>query len=165
MSHKSTLQYNQTLTRYVFECIYAKTYIKMLVPSGPQTPLMWGFCFYRISDFMPCYVYIIQSQVDNSYYKGFTENLATRLLQHNNGDSQYTSAKLPWKLVYVEELPTKREALIREKVLKKYSHFLMPFPISTCSYIYFSSDQWISSQLVFLGLHPTTCSHAQDRQR
>jgi putative endonuclease len=71
---------------------------------------------------MPFYVYIIQSKVDESYYKGFSENPASRLLQHNNGDSQYTSGKMPWQLVYVEELPTKREALIREKVLKKYSH-------------------------------------------
>jgi len=27
--------------------------------------------------------------------------------------------KMPWKLVFVEELPTKKEALIREKNLKK----------------------------------------------
>ena len=71
---------------------------------------------------MPFFVYIIQSQKDNSYYKGFSENPKQRLEQHNNGESQYTSAKLPWTLVYIEELPTKRDALIREKTLKKYSH-------------------------------------------
>ena len=71
---------------------------------------------------MPFYVYIIQSDADNSYYKGFSENPPKRLAQHNNGECQYTSAKLLWKLVYIEELPTKREALIREKVLKKYAH-------------------------------------------
>ena len=71
---------------------------------------------------MAFYVYIIQSQVDKSYYKGFSENPPKRLLQHNNGDCIYTSRKTPWALVFVEELSTKREALIREKVLKKYAH-------------------------------------------
>jgi len=71
---------------------------------------------------MPYYVYIIQSQTDQSYYKGFSENPPKRLLQHNNGECTYTSRKTPWDLVYIEELATKREALIREKVLKKYAH-------------------------------------------
>jgi putative endonuclease len=31
----------------------------------------------------------------------------------------YTSTKIPWKLVYAEELNTKREMLIREKKLKR----------------------------------------------
>ena len=68
---------------------------------------------------MAFYVYILQSDFDNSFYKGFTENYCVRLIQHNNGESEYTSLRRPWKLVYVEELPTKREALIREKNLKK----------------------------------------------
>ena len=68
---------------------------------------------------MPFYVYILQSLKDKSYYKGFTENPTQRLQQHNAGESKYTSTKIPWKLVYVEELPTKKEALMREKYLKK----------------------------------------------
>ena len=71
---------------------------------------------------MPYYVYIIQSELDQSYYKGFSENPLNRLAAHNNGESTYTSIKIPWTLVYVEELTTKREALIRERALKKYSH-------------------------------------------
>ena len=71
---------------------------------------------------MPFYVYIIQSDADGSYYKGFSENPHKRLIQHNAGECTYTSRKTPWVIVYVEELPGKREALIREKVLKKYSH-------------------------------------------
>ncbi len=71
---------------------------------------------------MHFYIYIIQSLVDGSYYKGFTEDPLRRLLQHNNAESKYTSATIPWKLVYVEVLTTKKAALIREKALKKYSH-------------------------------------------
>jgi putative endonuclease len=68
---------------------------------------------------MPYYVYIIQSLKDNSYYKGFSENVQQRLIQHNAGESTYTKNKMPWKLVYFEEHTEKRLALIREKNLKK----------------------------------------------
>jgi putative endonuclease len=71
---------------------------------------------------MPFTVYIIRSQLDGTYYKGFSENPLNRLLQHNMGECTYTSRKMPWQLVYIEELPTKREALIRERALKKYAH-------------------------------------------
>ncbi|MGN6533463.1 MAG: GIY-YIG nuclease family protein [Ginsengibacter sp.] len=68
---------------------------------------------------MPFYVYILKSECDGSFYKGFSENPLQRLDQHNKGESHYTSSKTPWKLVYIEELPDKRSALIREKNLKK----------------------------------------------
>jgi putative endonuclease len=71
---------------------------------------------------MPFYVYIIQSELDGSYYKGFSENPPTRLSQHNNGECTYTSRKMPWIFVYIEVLPAKRDALIRERGLKKYAH-------------------------------------------
>ena len=68
---------------------------------------------------MPFYIYIIQSQKDNSFYKGYTQDPVKRLHQHNSSESHYTSAKIPWVLVYVEEMPDKRTALIREINLKK----------------------------------------------
>ena len=71
---------------------------------------------------MGFYVYILQSDQDKSYYKGFTEDPMLRLQRHNNGESSYTRNKIPWKLVYLEVKDTKRDALIREKSLKKYSH-------------------------------------------
>ena len=64
------------------------------------------------------YVYILQSGVDESFYIGFTENLEKRLNQHNNGESSYTSRKIPWKLVYFEEYNTKTDAIKRERFLK-----------------------------------------------
>jgi putative endonuclease len=68
---------------------------------------------------MALYIYIIQSDQDQSYYKGFTEDYSARLIQHNNGLSTYTSRKMPWRLVYVEIHETKTLALKREKNLKK----------------------------------------------
>ena len=71
---------------------------------------------------MSFYVYIIQSQKDNSFYKGFSENPYQRLAQHNNGESCYTSAKTPWLLVCLLEFVSKTDALLKERKLKKYSN-------------------------------------------
>ena len=72
---------------------------------------------------MAFYVYIIRSDKDGSYYKGFSENPFERLVQHNAGWSHYTSGKCPWTLIYIEDFIDKSEALKREKALKKFSHF------------------------------------------
>ena len=65
-------------------------------------------------------VYIIQSHLDNSFYKGFSIDPYTRLEYHNRGESKYTSGKMPWKLVCLLSFDTKSEAIIKEKKLKKY---------------------------------------------
>ena len=65
------------------------------------------------------YVYIIHSQQKEIFYKGYTQYPEKRLFEHNNGLSRYTKGKGPWKLVYLEKFKTKREALIRERQLKK----------------------------------------------
>ncbi|RYG36102.1 MAG: endonuclease, partial [Chitinophagaceae bacterium] len=68
---------------------------------------------------MPFYVYILKSLKDGTYYKGSTENYLKRLEYHNHGLSVYTSTKIPWQLIYVEEHADKRSMLIRERKLKK----------------------------------------------
>jgi len=70
---------------------------------------------------MPFYIYIIKSEIDKSYYKGFSENPLIRLQQHNNGETPSTRPFIPWTLIYIEELPSKTLALKRERNLKKYS--------------------------------------------
>ena len=70
---------------------------------------------------MPYYVYIVQSQFDQSYYKGFSENPPKRLLQRNNGECISTARKVPWTFVYIEELFTKREALIPQQPIAIHS--------------------------------------------
>ena len=65
------------------------------------------------------YVYILQSQLDQSFYIGYTSNIENRITYHNKGRSRYTRKKISWVLVYKEEYNSKREALIREKFIKK----------------------------------------------
>ena len=71
---------------------------------------------------MAYYVYIIQSKKDNSFYKRFTENPLKRIVQHNAGEMNYTSKKIPWGIVGLFLYATKKDALIAEKKLKKYDH-------------------------------------------
>ena len=68
-------------------------------------------------------VYIIQSEIDSSFYIGFSSNLEKRLLDHNSGKSRYTKAKLPWRLVYQEGFNSKKEAIISFLKNKKISIF------------------------------------------
>ena len=70
---------------------------------------------------MDFYVYILVSELNGAYYKGFTTDIHLRLLQHNAGETISTRRFRPWKLIYVEQLETKTLALKREKNLKKYS--------------------------------------------
>jgi len=65
------------------------------------------------------YVYILQSQIDNSFYIGYTTNLDRRLKEHNSGKSRYTAKKIPWILVYSEKSADKTAAINRERFLKK----------------------------------------------
>jgi len=69
---------------------------------------------------MPFFVYIIQSQKDNSFYIGQTNNIQDRLSRHNQGRSQYTKPKRPWKLLYSEEFETRSEAVKREVEFKAF---------------------------------------------
>ena len=70
---------------------------------------------------MPHFVYIIYSSTHDKYYKGSSQNPYERLESHNLGKSRWTSNFLPWELVFIQKFNTKREALIRERKLKKYS--------------------------------------------
>jgi putative endonuclease len=69
------------------------------------------------------FVYIIQSEKDGSYYKGYSLDPLLRLSFHNLGKSNYTSKKIPWKLVAIFSFSTKSEALIREKKIVDIHHF------------------------------------------
>ena len=64
------------------------------------------------------YVYVIESK-EGLIYKGMTDNLEKRLVEHNNKElSFWTKRGTEWKLIYKEEFDNKTEALKREKWLK-----------------------------------------------
>ncbi len=65
------------------------------------------------------WVYIIQSEKTKKFYIGYTNNLESRLKQHNEGKNKWTKNKGPWKIVYTEKFKTKSEAIKREKFLKR----------------------------------------------
>jgi len=65
------------------------------------------------------FVYIIQSLGDGSFYIGQTSDIEKRLLSHNAGLTRSTKHKLPWKLVYTEEYKNRKDAIVRERFLKK----------------------------------------------
>ncbi len=64
------------------------------------------------------YVYVIESK-EGFTYKGMTDNLEKRLVEHNNKTlSFWTKRGTDWKLIYKEEFDNKAEALKRERWLK-----------------------------------------------
>jgi putative endonuclease len=64
------------------------------------------------------YVYVIESQRNFDFYKGFTKNVNKRLKEHNSGLTESTKNHKPWKLVYCEIFLNKQDAVEREKYLK-----------------------------------------------
>ena len=69
---------------------------------------------------MPYYVYILQSELDGSYYIGSTQDLGERLQRHNEGRSKYTKSKRPWRLAYSEEFETRSASTNRERNIKSW---------------------------------------------
>jgi putative endonuclease len=67
-------------------------------------------------------IYVILCD-DNSFYTGYTKNLDRRIRLHKNGrGARYTRIHKPKKLVYVEEFNSRREAMQREKKVKRLNH-------------------------------------------
>ena len=66
------------------------------------------------------FVYILQSQLDGSYYIGETHNVELRLQRHNEGWSRSTKGKRPWIVVHTEVYPSRTEALRREREIKSW---------------------------------------------
>ena len=66
------------------------------------------------------WVYILKSDKDHRFYIGSAANVQARLKFHNAGLQRSTKNRIPFKLVYSEELPSKTEALKREKQIKSW---------------------------------------------
>jgi putative endonuclease len=64
------------------------------------------------------FVYILQSDIDNKRYIGYSNNLVNRLNVHNSGLVKSSKNRRPLKLIYFEKYSTKSEALKREWEIK-----------------------------------------------
>ena len=68
------------------------------------------------------YMYILEC-ADGTYYTGSTKHLKVRIRQHNEGmGANYTSKRLPVKLVHIEPFTLVSEAFEREKQVQNWSH-------------------------------------------
>ena len=56
-------------------------------------------------------------------YVGYTNNLKKRIDLHNEGKGAKFTRGRKWKLLYKEELSTKKEAITRENYIKKNRKF------------------------------------------
>jgi putative endonuclease len=63
-------------------------------------------------------VYILQNSQDR-YYIGLSDNIQTRLAQHNNNHSRWTKNKGPWQLIWQSSPMPLSEARKLENKLKR----------------------------------------------
>jgi predicted GIY-YIG superfamily endonuclease len=71
---------------------------------------------------MSFWVYIIRCS-DGTYYTGHTDDLETRIAQHQQGKIKgYSSKRLPVELVFCDDFPTRDEAFFRERQIKGWTH-------------------------------------------
>ncbi|MBU1327276.1 GIY-YIG nuclease family protein [Patescibacteria group bacterium] len=69
------------------------------------------------------YVYAVYNQENNKIYIGQSKNFDERLKLHNSKEFKHSFTSRfsgKWKLIYKEELFTRKDALAREKQLKSY---------------------------------------------
>ncbi len=71
---------------------------------------------------MSFWVYILKCR-DGSYYTGHTDNLETRIAQHQNRafPNCYTATRLPVDLMFSQSFTTREEALTAEQQIKGWS--------------------------------------------
>jgi len=67
------------------------------------------------------YVYILQSDVENHFYVGFTENLQTRLKTHNAGKVPHSRQFRPWRIRTAIAFTDRQRAVDFERYLKSAS--------------------------------------------
>jgi putative endonuclease len=71
---------------------------------------------------MSFFVYILASRRNGTLYVGRTDDIARRLEQHRSGAVPgFTSRHGVTRLVWLEPHPTREEAFVRERRLKKWN--------------------------------------------
>lgn len=70
---------------------------------------------------MPAYVYMLASKKNGTLYVGVTNNVARRTWEHRQGTSDsFTRRHDVYRLVWYESHADIREAIAREKAIKKW---------------------------------------------
>ena len=69
------------------------------------------------------YVYILKSKVDGSRYIGVTGDLKRRFMEHNSGNSEYSSTKIPYDLQWYCSFVDEQAAFDFEQYLKSSSGY------------------------------------------
>lgn len=64
------------------------------------------------------YVYILRSLKDGLFYIGYSEDLKTRVVDHNKGKNLSTKNRRPLELIFYESFRSKDDALRREDYFK-----------------------------------------------
>lgn len=64
------------------------------------------------------YTYVLRSKKDQDLYVGWSNDLKTRIKEHNSGKVRATKYRVPLELIYYEACLNKENAIIREKQLK-----------------------------------------------
>jgi len=64
------------------------------------------------------FVYVLKSLRTREFYKGLTNNLNRRLIEHFNGESKSTKNCLPLELIHVEIYSSREKARKVEKFFK-----------------------------------------------
>ncbi|MDR3550013.1 MAG: GIY-YIG nuclease family protein [Candidatus Babeliales bacterium] len=69
-----------------------------------------------------CFVYILKC-ADDSYYIGYADDMESRMLAHQAKayGNCYTATRLPVKLIFVKEFPSRDEAFRFERQIKGWS--------------------------------------------
>jgi putative endonuclease len=79
---------------------------------------------------MPFYTYIAECR-DGTLYTGWTDDIGKRIKAHNEGrGGRYTRSRRPVTVVYSEESASKREAMSRERAIKKMTRAAKQFLIA-----------------------------------
>jgi putative endonuclease len=71
-----------------------------------------------MESYLPWTVYILEC-ADKTLYTGITTDMERRIARHSNGTgAKYTRGRSPYKVIHVEQHPTKSRALKREAEIK-----------------------------------------------
>jgi len=74
---------------------------------------------------MKCFLYILYSEILNTYYTGITSNLEIHLLSHNELGNDWTASGRPWNLLFSKEFPDRSTAQKWESWIKKQKSIRM----------------------------------------